>query len=180
MTLKGEWSAETTYSVGDVVRYSNGNFYNMVRPGKSGVPCADALYWNILPSPLQECAKMIMDMGSAIKEEVETDFDSDFGMVAAEYSKTTYSKGDIVRHDGKLYKAKQNIGTAEDWTASHWDEITVSGELVSLNAAAATIPTNIDDESIVLKSGDNEYLVTVDASGDDPEVVATLIEEEGT
>ena len=116
MTLKGEWSAETTYSVGDVVRYSNGNFYNMVRPGKAGVPCPDALYWNILPSPLQECAKMILD---------------------------------------------------------------VAGDLTTaIGALAETIPTNIDDESIVLKSGDNEYLVSVDASGDDPEVVATLIEEE--
>lgn len=118
MTLKGEWSAGTTYEVGDVVLYPNGNFYQMVRPGKAGVPCADALYWNILPSPLQECAKMIMDIAS--------------GLTSA-------------------------IGDVE-----------------------AKIPTNIDDESIVLKSGDNEYLVSVDASGEDPEVVATLIEEEGT
>ena len=44
----------------------------------------------------------------------------------------------------------------------------------------AKIPTNIDDEGITLKSGDNEYLVSIDASGDDPEVVATLIEEEET
>lgn len=108
MTLKGEWSAEVAYSVGDVARYSNGNFYQMVRPGKAGTPCPDALFWNVLPSPLQECAKMIMDMVAGIE---------------------------------------------------------------------AKIPTNIDDEGIVLKSGDDEYLVSVDASGDDPEVVATLIEE---
>lgn len=109
MTLKGEWSADTAYSVGDVARYSNGNFYQMVRPGKAGTPCPDALFWNVLPSPLQECAKMIMDMVAGIE---------------------------------------------------------------------AKIPTNIDDEGIVLKSGDDEYLVSVDASGEDPEVVATLIEEE--
>lgn len=110
MTLKGEWSAETTYSVGDVVRYSNGNFYNMVRPGKAGVPCADALYWNILPSPLQECAKMILDITASI--------------------------------DSK-------------------------------------IPTNISDEAITLKTDDGEYLITVDDSGDDPELAVTAITEEG-
>ena len=37
------------------------------------------------------------------------------------------------------------------------------------------IPKNIDDESIVLKSGDDEYLISVDATGDTPEVVAELI-----
>ena len=116
MTLKGDWSGDATYSVGDVTRYPNGNFYQLVRPCKAGTPCADALYWNYLPSPLQECAKMIMD-----------------------------SAGDLT---------------------------------TAISAVAATIPTNIDDEGIVLKSGDNEYLVSVDDSGEDPEVVATLIEEE--
>lgn len=105
MTLKGEWSADTTYSVDDVVRYSNGNFYQMVRPGKAGVPCADALYWNILPSPLQECAKMILDM-------------------------------------------------------------------------TANIPQNISDEAITLKTETAEYLITVDDSGETPELEVTEIEEE--
>lgn len=48
----------------------------------------------------------------------------------------------------------------------------------SIAEIAQTIPTNIDDEGIVLKTGDNEYLINVDDTGDDPEVVATLIEEE--
>ena len=109
MTLKGEWSSVASYDASDVARYSNGTIYGCVK-ANTGAPCADALYWNPLSSPLQECAKMILDMVAGIE---------------------------------------------------------------------ANIPTNIDDESIVLKSGDNEYLVSVDASGDDPEVVATLIEEEG-
>jgi len=45
-------------------------------------------------------------------------------------------------------------------------------------ALAETVPTNINDESIVLKSGDNEYLISVDATGDTPEVIAELIEPE--
>ena len=186
MNLKGEWSADVTYSVGDVVRYSNGNFYQMVCAGKAGVPCADALYWNYLQSPLQECAKMIMDIGAALvgiitdtDAQIRRDVETEFGMVAPEYTKTTYSKGDIVKHEGKLYEAKQNIGTAEDWTAAHWDEITVGGQLTALNAAAATIPTNISNEAITLSTATADYLVTVDDSGDDPELAVTAITEEG-
>ena len=50
--------------------------------------------------------------------------------IAPEYDATsTYSKDDLVIHDGKLYKAKADIGTAEAWTAAHWDETTISENL---------------------------------------------------
>ena len=180
MTLIGEWNSETTYAVGDAARYPNGIFYQLVRPAAAGTPCADALYWNILPSPLQECAKMIMDIAAALKAEIESGIASDLAMIAPEYTKTTYSKGDIRTHEGKLYKAKANIGTAEDWTSSHWDEITVGGQIVALDsaigtldAAVATIPTNIDEDSISLKTASSEYVITVDDSGDTPELVLT-------
>ena len=104
MTLKGEYNAETAYAVGDVVRYTNNLFYHCLRPTKAGTNCADSFYWNYLPSPLQECAKMIMDI-------------------------------------------------------------------------AATIPTNISDEAITLKTETAEYLMTVDDS-DTPELVVEAIEEE--
>lgn len=49
----------------------------------------------------------------------------------------------------------------------------------SIAAIAQTIPTNIDDEGIVLKgTEDAEYLITVDDSGETPELDVTLIEEE--
>jgi hypothetical protein len=41
------------------------------------------------------------------------------------------------------------------------------------------IPRNINDEAITLKdSSDNEYLITVDGSGDTPELVVTAITPE--
>ena len=109
MTLKGEFNSGTTYAVGDVVRYSNGLFYQLLRPCKAGTPCADALFWNYLQSPLQECAKMIMDIAATI---------------------------------------------------------------------TATIPTNISDEAITLSTETADYLITVDDSGDTPELTVTAIEEE--
>ena len=46
--------------------------------------------------------------------------------VAPEYTKTTYAKNQLVMHEGKLYYAKAAIGTAENWTASHWQETTLA------------------------------------------------------
>ena len=116
MTLKGEWSGDVTYNVGDIMRYPNGIFYQCVKAPKAGTPCANALYFVPLPSPLQEAAKMIMDM---------------------------------------------------------------VGELASMvSDVEAKIPTNISDEAITLSTETADYLVTVDDSGETPELAVTAIEEE--
>lgn len=49
--------------------------------------------------------------------------------IAPEYSKKTYAKNELTMHEGKLYYAKSAIGTAENWTASHWQETTLAGVL---------------------------------------------------
>ena len=46
--------------------------------------------------------------------------------IAPEYTKTTYAKNQLVMHEGKLYYAKAAIGTAENWTAAHWQETTIA------------------------------------------------------
>lgn len=175
MNLKGDYNSGTSYSVGDVVKCSDGYFYYLFKPCAAGTTPTDSLYWNRLEDPLAMCCGYVMDaldMGNA--------GDVPQSAIAPEYSKTTYVKGKIVWHENKLYKSKQNIGTAEDWTAAHWDEVTV-GELVeALNTAAATIPTNISDEAITLSAGDDDYLITVDASGEEPELAVTKVEEEAS
>lgn len=107
MKLKGDWDSGTTYSVGDVVLYTDGNAYHLLNECAAGTSPIETRYWNRTSDLLNTVVNMIMDM---IKD------------------------------------------------------------------IAAKIPTNIDDEGIILKSGDNEYLVSVDASGDTPEVVAELVE----
>lgn len=53
------------------------------------------------------------------------------------------------------------------------------GTLSGLTEAMDSIPTNINDEAIVLKgTEDAEYLITVDDSGETPELSVELIEEE--
>lgn len=49
--------------------------------------------------------------------------------IAPEYTKTTYAKNQLVMHEGKLYYAKAAIGSAENWTASHWTECTIASAM---------------------------------------------------
>jgi hypothetical protein len=112
MNYKGAYSGEASYSVGDVVVYTDNLPFCLQNPAVAGTTPHDKRYWARVERPMSDVVMMFHTM------------------------------------------------------------------LTALTAAAATIPTNIDDEGIVLKSGDNEYLVSVDATGETPEVVAELIEEE--
>lgn len=50
--------------------------------------------------------------------------------IADEYDATaTYSKDDYVIYGGNLYKAKQDISTAEAWDSTHWDACIVTDEM---------------------------------------------------
>lgn len=49
----------------------------------------------------------------------------DLSVFAPAYSdESTYAQGDIVSKDDKFYQAKADIGTAEEWNAEHWNEVT--------------------------------------------------------
>ena len=109
MKLQGTYDPGTSYSVGDVVKCSDGYFYYLFKTCAAGTTPTDSLYWNRLEEPLATCAEMIMSFGSGLE---------------------------------------------------------------------AKIPTNISDEAITLKTDDGEYIVTVDDSGDDPELAVTKVEEE--
>ena len=52
--------------------------------------------------------------------------------LAADYSSSaTYKAGDYVWYNGYLYKANQDISTAESWTAAHWTRVVMSTDLIS-------------------------------------------------
>ena len=112
--LKGDWNGTATYDADDVVRWTNGEIYTLLKPCDAGTAPTDTLYWGkILDAGLAGVISMVIDLMNSVTE------------------------------------------------------------------IAATIPTNIGDESIVLKgTEDAEYLITVDDSGETPELDVTLIEEE--
>lgn len=45
--------------------------------------------------------------------------------IAPAWQKKAYVKGQIVTHGGKLYQAAQNL-SSENWTAAHWNEVTLA------------------------------------------------------
>ena len=113
MKLKGDYNSGTGYSVGDIVKCSDGYFYYLFKPCAAGTTPTDSLYWNRLEEPLASAAEMIMSFVGSVQTAIE-----------------------------------------------------------------AKIPTNISDEAITLSTETADYLVTVDDSGDTPELAVTAIEEE--
>ena len=104
-------------------------------------------------------------------------------------STETYELHDVVRwENGEIFYLIEscNAGTAPVET-KYWNKIIgANAEIISMmvdqqNAIAEivqSIPTNVSDEAIVLKAGENEYLVSIDDSVDTPGVIAELIEAE--
>jgi len=118
--LKGYYSDNTSYNVGDVVIDTSVNgVYHLQKPCAKGTKPADNRYWGQL------------------------------NQIAAEI---------VLLFAGQF--------------ADLWSDV------ADLQTAVASIPKNIDAESISLKSGDDEYLITVDATGDTPELAVEKIVEE--
>ena len=100
---------------------------------------------------------------------------------------TDYSKGDVVIYgiDGVAYVAVKDppAGTIPHDT-HFWNRVdqplqeTVIMFKGMFESIANSVPKNIDDQGITLKTDDGEYLITVDDSGDTPELEVTAIEEE--
>jgi len=60
--------------------------------------------------------------------------------VADEYSaSSTYAAKSLVTHDGILYTNPNAISTAEDWTAAHWTQVTVSGLIGDVETLLAAL-----------------------------------------
>jgi hypothetical protein len=117
MNYKGDYAGGTSYSVGDVVVYTDGVAYQKIKASGAGITPHDVRIWQRVPQPMQDVIKMFNGMLKSI-----------------------------------------------------------SSGLVELEGM---IPRNISDEAITLKDdSDNEYLITVDASGDTPELVVTAVTEE--
>jgi len=142
MKLKGEWSSDTSYSVGDVVLFSDNRVYGLQKPCAAGITPLNTLYWGKVNQTLADAVRMILDM-----EGNDLQLEDDL-------NQTTAGKKALDAHQG--YVIKGLIDTVD-----------------------AKVPLNISDDAIVLKDGeDNEYVITVDASGETPELVVTLIEQE--
>ena len=57
---------------------------------------------------------------------------ADILSLAPQYTVKAYAVGDMTTNNGKMYRCKAPIATGEQWTASHWEEVTVGSEISSL------------------------------------------------
>jgi len=83
--------------------------------------------------------------------------------LAPDYSSSaTYKTGDYVWYNGYLYKAKQDISTAESWTAAHWTRVVMSADLTSqITGLKTDLTSQVTDLKSALNTIGNAY---VDAS----------------
>lgn len=67
---------------------------------------------------------------------IPADYSMLLATVAPTYSTSaTYAAGDYVWYSGTLYRAKQDIITAESWTAAHWEVAVIGDDVADLKSA---------------------------------------------
>lgn len=126
------FNAENSYLTGDYVLY-NDELYKALEPVPPGT-------WN--PDAWARCL-VTEEMGSSASgvDNVAR------LMIAGQYSNTyNYQKYAICRYSDKLWMCNTNLPTGgEEWTPSHWDEITVGAGLTGLRRSVDTLNTAISD-----------------------------------
>ncbi len=95
---------------------------------------------------------------------------------------TNYAVGDVaVYTDGVPYRM---FNDAPAGTPCHdklyWERVPqpLDEVVIMFHGAFSAVPKNISDEAITLKTETDEYIITVDDSGEDPELAVTKVEEE--
>ncbi|MBP5248621.1 MAG: hypothetical protein J6Y20_10225 [Lachnospiraceae bacterium] len=61
MKLKGNYNSGVSYSVGDIVKHSDGFVYILQKPAPAGTDPKDVLYWNMLHQSLADAVVLIVD-----------------------------------------------------------------------------------------------------------------------
>lgn len=69
MNYCGNYSSGTSYNVGDIVIYTDGVPYILLKAAPAGTTCHDTMYWNRLQPPL---ADAIVSMNNAINSMLDT------------------------------------------------------------------------------------------------------------
>ena len=169
MTLKGNWKNNVSYSVGDVVVYTDNVVYHLQKPAKTGTPCTNTLYWERLDQSLAEAVELIMDAISMAVSDVTSKVANNL---------TTTASGKIL--DARQGKALKDL--IDGISNSVVNNLTTSEEGMILDARQgkalkdALDTVNPDARTIVLASSTSEstkkFGITVD---DDGELTATEI-----
>ena len=102
---------------------------------------------NIAGDDVQIPSKPLTRVEAYLARVVENVADNaDLSAIAPDYADLEFpvSEGDICAYEKKLYCAKQDISTEEEWDSTHWDETTVAAELKK--AVAVTLDGSVTAE----------------------------------
>jgi len=106
MELKGNYNAEATYDVGDVVLHTDGFVYNLLHPCPAGTPPVDTRYWGRTSQVINDIVKLCVDaveMANAGDVEMEDDL-----------LQTTAGKKALDAHQGYVLKGLIDAITVPD------------------------------------------------------------------
>ena len=79
--------------------------------------------------------------------------DTNISKSTDEYSSTrTYSIGELVIYNNKLYKANQDITTAEAFNSSHWTEVTLLSDVNEIKSVVNNNADNLNKMDEVINS----------------------------
>ena len=99
MKLKGEYAAGTSYSVGDVVRYTDGIAYHLQYPATAGTPPTKSWYWGRLDQRLGEAVCLMLDALEIALAAVDSHFIDANTLVLGTEGGTRYA---VTVDDGEL------------------------------------------------------------------------------
>ena len=148
MKLKGDYSSGTSYSIGDVVRYTDGVTYHLLHPCPAGIPPVDTRYWGktsqIINAIVDLCLDAV-DMANSDDVALEDDL-----------TQSTAGKKALDAHQGKVLKQYIDANTAA----------------IPDNIGPTSIVLGSSTESST-----KQFLLTIadPASGEDPELTITEI-----
>lgn len=81
--------------------------------------------------------------------------DTNISKSTDEYSSTrTYSIGELVIYNNKLYKANQDITTAEAFNSSHWTEVTLLSDVNEIKSVVNNNADNLNKLNTATSSAD--------------------------
>ena len=157
MKLKGDYSAETSYSKGDVVRYTDGVTYHLLHPAPAGTPPVDTRYWGKTSQIINAIVDLCLDAVDMAN--------SDDVVLEDDLTQTTAGKKALDAHQGYVLKGLIDGITVPD---------NIGPSSIILNSS-----TDGSSKQFLLTIADP-------ASGEDPELTITEIvpdaaeEESGT
>lgn len=145
IVLKGAWSGTTSYVPLDLVSY-DGNSWVAKRNNTNVEPnTTNTSDWQLISnnssliSTVQGYKNDAADSATAAAASATAaaasavDGASSKAAIASDYSASaTYKQGDYAWYSGTLYRAKQDISTAESWTSSHWETAILGNNLAEV------------------------------------------------